>query len=134
LQSNEPPGRLNQSRKFGDSMAGSRHQENAKTPSKSIKHFEPGVSENWISIIKQVKSSDRQEITQAYEKVMPLVVEDWAHWLLSKPKTRRLPLIEQIAKHHGDSVGDMVKRKLTELHHASFQNSAFQQSLASQKE
>jgi hypothetical protein len=115
-------------------MAGSRHQENAKTPSKSIKHFEPGVSENWISIIKQVKSSDRQEITQAYEKVMPLVVEDWAHWLLSKPKTRRLPLIEQIAKHHGDSVGDMVKRKLTELHHASFQNSAFQQSLASQKE
>jgi hypothetical protein len=65
---------------------------------------------------------------------MPLVVEDWAHWLLSKPKSRRLPLIEQIAKHHGDSVGDMVKRKLTELHHASFQNSSFQQSQASRKE
>jgi hypothetical protein len=87
-----------------------------------------------LSIIKEVKSSDRSEISEAYDKVLPLVVEDWAHWLLSKPKTRRLPLIEQIAKHHGDSVGDMVKRKLTELHHASFQNSAFQQSPASRKE
>ena len=87
-----------------------------------------------MSIIKEIKNSDRQEIAAAYEKVMPLVVEDWAHWLLSKPKTRRLPLIELIAKHHGDSVGDMVKRKLTELHHASFQNSAFQQSPASRKE
>lgn len=85
-------------------------------------------------IIKEVKSSDRQEIAAAYEKVMPLVVEDWAHWLLSKPKTRRLPLIELIAKHHGDSVGDMVKRKLTELHHASFQNYASQQSPTSRKE
>jgi hypothetical protein len=35
---------------------------------------------------------------------------------LSKPKTRRLPLIEQIAKHHGDSVGDMVKNALIRLH------------------
>ncbi len=87
-----------------------------------------------MSIIKEVKSSDRQEIAAAYEAVMPLVVEDWAHWLLSKPKTRRLPLIEQIAKHHGDLVGDMVKRKLTELHHASFQNSASQQSPTSRKE
>ena len=59
--------------------------------------------------IKEVKSSDRQEIAAAYEKVMPLVVEDWAHWLLSKPKTRRLSLIEQIAKHHGESVGQMAK-------------------------
>ena len=122
MQSKEPPGRLSPSRKSGDSMVGSRPQPNAKTPSKNIKHFERGHSENWLSIIKEVKSSDRQEIAAAYEKVMPLVVEDWAHWLLSKPKTRRLPLIEQIAKHHGDSVGDMVKRKLTELHHASFQN------------
>jgi len=134
LQSKEPPGRLSLSKKSGDSTAGSRPPPSAKTPSKSIKHFEPGASENWLSIIKEVKSSDRSEISAAYEKVMPLVVEDWAHWLLSKPKTRRLPLIELIAKHHGDSVGDMVKRKLTELHHASFQNSSFQQSLASRKE
>ncbi len=134
MQSKEPRAHLNPSRKSGDSMVGSRPPQSAKTPSKSIKHFERGHSENWISIIKEVKSSDRQEIAAAYEKVMPLVVEDWAHWLLSKPKTRRLPLIELIAKHHGDSVGDMVKRKLTELHHASFQNSAFQQSPASRKE
>ncbi len=134
MQSKEPPGRLSPSRKSGDSMVGSRPQPNARTPSKNIKHFEPGASENWLSIIKEIKSSDRQEISAAYEKAMPLVVEDWAHWLLSKPKTRRLPLIEQISKHHGDSVGDMVKRKLTELHHASFQNSAFQQSPTSRKE
>ena len=134
MQSKEPPEPSNPSRKSGGSTAGSRPQPNAKTPSKNIKHFEPGASENWLSIIKKVKSSDRQEISAAYEKVMPLVVEDWAHWLLSKPKTRRLPLIEQIAKHHGDSVGDMVKRKLTELHHASFQNSASQQSPTSRKE
>jgi len=97
-------------------MAGSLPPRSAKTPSKSIKHFEPGASENWISTIKAVKSSDRSEIAEAYEKVMPLVVEDWAHWLLSKPKTRRLPLIEQIAKHHGESVGDMVKNALIRLH------------------
>jgi len=134
LQSNEPPEPSSPSRKSGDSTAGSHPQPNAKTPSKNIKHFEPGASENWLSIIKEVKSSDRSEITAAYAKVMPLVVEDWAHWLLSKPKTRRLPLIELIARHHGDSVGDMVKSKLTELHRASFQNYAFQQSPTSQKE
>jgi len=134
LQSKEPREPSSLSKKSGDSTVGSRPPQSAKTPSKNIKHFEPGASENWLSIIKEVKSSDRQEISAAYEKVMPLVIEDWAHWLLSKPKTRRLPLIEQIAKHHGDSVGDMVKSKLTELHRASFQNYAFQQSPASQKE
>ena len=134
MQSKEPPEHSNPLRRSGDSTAGSLPRPSAKTPSKSIKHFEPGVSENWISTIKQVTSSDRSEIASAYEKVMPLVVEDWAHWLLSKPKSRRLPLIEQIAKHHSDSVGDMVKHKLTELHHASFQNFAFQQSPTSQKE
>ena len=134
MQSKERQEPSSPSRKSGDSTAGSRPQPNAKTPSKNIKHLEHGASENWLSIIKEVKSSDRQEISAAYEKVMPLVVEDWAHWLLSKPKTRRLPLIELIAKHHGDSVGDMVKRKLTELHHASFQNSAFQQYPTSRKE
>ena len=131
MQSKEPPEPSSPSRRSGDNTAGSRPQPNAKTPSKNIKHFERGHSENWLSIIKEIKSSDRQEIAAAYEKVMPLVVEDWAHWLLSKPKTRRLPLIELIAKHHGDSVGDMVKRKLTELHRESFQKSASQQSPAS---
>ena len=134
MQSKERQEPSSPSKRSGDSTAGSRPQPNAKTPSKNIKHFEHGHSENWLLIIKEVKSSDRQEIAAAYEKVMPLVVEDWAHWLLSKPKTRRLPLIEQIAKHHGDSVGDMVKRKLTELHHASFQNYASQQSPTSRKE
>jgi hypothetical protein len=90
--------------------------------------IEPLERGQWLEIIKSVKSSDRSEIAAAYEKVMPLVVEDWAHWLLSKPKTRRLPLIEQIAKHHGDSVGDMVKRKLTELHRDSFQKTSSRQS------
>ena len=118
MQSKEPPGRSSQSRKSGDSMAGSRPPQSARTPSKNIKHFERGASENWISTIKQVTSSDRQEISAAYEKVMPLVVEDWAHWLLSKPKTRRLPLIEQIAKHHGESVGQMVKDALIRLNKA----------------
>ena len=116
MQSKEPPEPSSPSRKSGDSTAGSHPRPNAKTPSKNIKHFEPGASENWLSIIKEVKSSDRQEISAAYEKVMPLVIEDWAHWLLSKPKTRRLPLIEQIAKHHGESVGDMVKNALIRLH------------------
>ena len=118
MQSNEPPEPSSPSRKSGDSTAGSRHPPSARTPSKNIKHFERGHLENWLSIIKKVKSSDRQEIAAAYEKVMPLVVEDWAHWLLSKPKTRRLPLIEQIAKHHGESVGQMVKDALIRLNKA----------------
>jgi hypothetical protein len=118
LQSKEPPEPLSLSKKSGDSTAGSRPPQSAKIPSKNIKHFERGVSENWILTIKEVKSSDRQEIAAAYEKVMPLVVEDWAHWLLSKPKTRRLSLIEQIAKHHGESVGQMVKDALIRLNKA----------------
>ena len=116
MPSKEPREPSSLSRKSGDNTAGSRPPQSAKTPSKSIKHFEPGASENWLSIIKEVKSSDRSEIAAAYEKVLPLVVEDWAHWLLSKPKTRRLPLIEQIAKHHGESVGNMVKDALIRLH------------------
>ncbi len=56
-----------------------------------------------------MKSSDRSEITQAYEAAMPYVVQDWANWLLSKPRAARLPLIEKIAKHHGEAVGEMVK-------------------------
>jgi hypothetical protein len=118
LQSKERPEPSSLSRKSGGNTAGSLPQPNAKTPSKNIKHFERGHSENWLSIIKEVKSSDRQEIAAAYEKVMPLVVKDWAHWLLSKPKTRRLPLIELIAKHHGESVGQMVKDALIRLNKA----------------
>jgi hypothetical protein len=75
-----------------------------------------------------VKSSDRSEIAEAYEAAMPYVVQDWAHWLLSKPRAARLPLIEKIAKHHGDEVGEMVKRKLTELHRDSFQKTSSRQS------
>jgi hypothetical protein len=75
----------------------------------------------WLEIIKAVKSSDRSEITQAYEKAMPYVVADWAHWLLSKPRPQRLPLIEKIAKHHGDAVGEMVKEALTRLHNEKIQ-------------
>ena len=116
MPSKEPRAHSGLSKKSGGSTAGSRPPQSAKTPSKSIKHFEPGASENWLLTIKEIKSSDRSEIAEAYEKVLPLVVEDWAHWLLSKPKTRRLSLIDQIAKHHGESVGDMVKDALIRLH------------------
>jgi hypothetical protein len=75
----------------------------------------------WLEIIKSVKSSDRSEITQAYEAAMPYVVADWANWLLSKPRAARLPLIEKIAKHHGEAVGDMVKEALTRLHKEKIQ-------------
>lgn len=128
MKAKDPLEPLDPSRRSGANTAGDLPPQNAQTPSKSTEPLERG---QWLEIIKSVKSSDRSEIAAAYEKVMPLVVEDWAHWLLSKPKTRRLPLIEQIAKHHGDSVGDMVKRKLTELHRDSFQKSASQQSPAS---
>jgi len=52
---------------------------------------------------------------------MPYVVADWANWLLSKPRAARLPLIEKIAKHHGDAVGEMVKEALTRLHKEKIQ-------------
>ncbi len=116
---------LDPSRRSGANTAGDLPPQNAQTPSKSIGPLDRG---QWLEIIKAVKSSDRSEITQAYEAAMPYVVADWANWLLSKPRAARLPLIEKIAKHHGDEVGEMVKQKLTELHLSRAQNSSCQQS------
>jgi len=125
LKANDPHEPLDPSRRSGANTAGDLHPQNAQTPSKSTEPLERG---QWLEIIKSVKSSDRSEITQAYEAAMPYVVADWANWLLSKPRAARLPLIEKIAKHHGDEVGEMVKRKLTELHLSRVQNSSCQQS------
>ena len=125
MKANDPHEPSDPSKRSGANTAGDHHPQSAQTPSKSTELLERG---QWLEIIKSVKSSDRSEITQAYEAAMPYVVADWAHWLLSKPRAARLPLIEKIAKHHGDEVGEMVKRKLTELHRDSFQKSAFQQS------
>lgn len=125
MKANDPHEPSDPSRKSGANTAGDLPPQNAQTPLKSIGPLERG---QWLEIIKAVKSSDRSEITQAYEAAMPYVVQDWAHWLLSKPRAARLPLIEKIAKHHGDEVGEMVKRKLTELHRDSSRNSSCQQS------
>lgn len=125
MKANDPHEPLDPSRRSGANTAGDLHPQNAQTPSKSTEPLERG---QWLEIIKSVKSSDRSEITQAYEAAMPYVVADWANWLLSKPRAARLPLIEKIAKHHGDEVGEMVKRKLTELHLSRVQNSSCQQS------
>ena len=119
MKANDPHEPSDLLRRSGENTAGDLPPQNAQTPSKSIGPLERG---QWLEIIKAVKSSDRQEITQAYEAAMPYVVADWAHWLLSKPRAARLPLIEKIAKHHGDEVGEMVKRKLTELHRDSSRN------------
>ena len=112
-------------RRSGENTAGDHPPQSAQTRLKSTELLERG---QWLEIIKAVKSSDRSEIAQAYEAAMPYVVADWANWLLSKPRAARLPLIEKIAKHHGEAVGEMVKRKLTELHLSRAQNSSCQQS------
>ena len=118
MKANDPHEPLDPSKKSGENTAGDRPPQNAQTPSKSTGPLERG---QWLEIIKAVKSSDRSEITQAYEAAMPYVVADWAHWLLSKPRPARLPLIEKIAKHHGDAVGEMVKEALTRLHREQIQ-------------
>jgi hypothetical protein len=118
LKANDPLEPLDPSRRSGANTAGDLPPQNAQTPSKSIGPLERG---QWLEIIKAVKSSDRSEIAQAYEAAMPYVVQDWAHWLLSKPRAARLPLIEKIAKHHGDEVGEMVKEALTRLHKEKIQ-------------
>jgi len=125
LKANDHLEPLDPSRRSGGNTAGDLLQQSAQTPSKNTEPLERG---QWLEIIKAVKSSDRSEIAQAYEAAMPYVVADWANWLLSKPRPQRLPLIEKIAKHHGDEVGEMVKRKLTELHRDSSRNSSCQQS------
>ncbi len=118
MKANDPHEPLDLSRRSGANTAGDLPPQNAQTPSKSIGPLERG---QWLEIIKAVKSSDRSEITQAYEAAMPYVVQDWAHWLLSKPRAARLPLIEKIAKHHGEAVGEMVKEALTRLHKEKIQ-------------
>jgi len=118
LKANDPLEPLDPSRRSGANTAGDLPPQNAPTPSKSIGPLERG---QWLEIIKAVKSSDRSEIAQAYEAAMPYVVQDWANWLLSKPRAARLPLIEKIAKHHGDAVGEMVKEALTRLHKEKIQ-------------
>jgi len=128
LKANDPHEPSDLSKRSGENTAGDLLQQSAPTPLKSTELLERG---HWLEIIKAVKSSDRSEIAQAYEAAMPYVVADWAHWLLSKPRAARLPLIEKIAKHHGDEVGEMVKRELTELHRDSSRNSSSRQSLAS---
>jgi hypothetical protein len=118
LKAKDPLEPSDLSRRSGANTAGDLPPQNAQTPSKSIGPLERG---QWLEIIKAVKSSDRSEITQAYEAAMPYVVQDWAHWLLSKPRAARLPLIEKIAKHHGEAVGEMVKEALTRLHKEKIQ-------------
>jgi hypothetical protein len=118
LKANDPHEPSDPSKRSGANTAGDHHPQSAQTPSKSTEPLERG---HWLEIIKAVKSSDRSEITQAYEAAMPYVVADWANWLLSKPRPQRLPLIEKIAKHHGDAVGEMVKEALTRLHKEKIQ-------------
>jgi hypothetical protein len=118
LKANDPHEPSDPSRRSGANTAGDLPPQNAQTPSKST---EPSERGQWLEIIKSVKSSDRSEITQAYEAAMPYVVADWANWLLSKPRAARLPLIEKIAKHHGHEVGEMVKQALTRLHKEKIQ-------------
>ena len=118
MKANDPHELSDPSKRSGENTAGDHPQQNATTPLKSIEPLERG---QWPEIIKAVKSSDRSEIAEAYEAAMPYVVQDWANWLLSKPHPARLPLIEKIAKHHGDAVGEMVKQALTRLHKEKIQ-------------
>lgn len=118
MKANDPHEPSDLLRRSGENTAGDHPPQSAQTPLKSTELLERG---HWLEIIKAVKSSDRSEITQAYEAAMPYVVADWANWLLSKPRAARLPLIEKIAKHHGEAVGEMVKEALTRLHKEKIQ-------------
>ena len=84
--------------------------------------------ESWINLIKQVKSSDIEEIAAAYNQALPFVVQDWAKMILKLPKSKRLPIIEKIDKVHGDKIGQMVRDEVTAQHRGSSQNSSFPQS------
>lgn len=128
MKANDPHEPSDLSRTSGENTAGSRPPQSVPTPSKNTELLERG---QWLEIIKAVKCSDRQEIEKAYEAALPYVIQDWAYWLLSKPRPQRLPLIEKIAKHHGEEIGEMVKQRLTELHLESSRNSSCLQSLAS---
>ena len=72
--------------------------------------------ESWINLIKQVRSSDVEEIKAAYAKALPFVVHDWALMILRVPKARRLDLLEKIDKIHGEHIGQMVRDKVITLH------------------
>ncbi len=72
--------------------------------------------ESWINLIKQVRSSDVEEIRAAYAKALPFVVHDWALMILRVPKPRRLDLLEKIDKIHGEHIGQMVRDKVITLH------------------
>ena len=128
MKANDPQEPLDLWKTFGENTAGSHPPQSVPTPSKNTKPLERG---QWLEIIKSVKSSDRQEIAEAYKAALPYVIQDWAHWLLSKPRPQRLPVIEKIAKHHGEEIGEMVKQRLTELHRESSRSSSCLQSLAS---
>jgi hypothetical protein len=71
---------------------------------------------SWINLIKQVKSSDIEGITAAYEKALPFVVQDWAKMILKLAKSKRLPIIEKIDKIHGDKIGQMVRDEVFSQH------------------
>lgn len=71
---------------------------------------------SWINLIKQVKSSDVDEIRAAYTKALPFVVDDWAAMILRVPKSKRLDLLEKIDKIHGEHIGQMVRGKVIALH------------------
>ena len=73
---------------------------------------------SWLKIIKKVKSSDLEEITAAYEKALPFVVQDWATMILNMPRNQRKYMIEKIARLHGDQVGEMLKTKIFVQHAA----------------
>lgn len=118
MKANDPQEPLDLSRTFGANTAGSHPPQSVPIPSKNTAPLERG---QWLEIIKAVKCSDRQEIEKAYEAALPYVIQDWAHWLLSKPRSQRLPLIEKIAKHHGEAVGEMVKEAFTRLHKEKIQ-------------
>lgn len=78
--------------------------------------------ESWINLIKQVKSSEVEEIRAAYEKALPFVVHDWALMVLRVPKAKRLDLLEKIDKVHGEHIGQMVRDKVIALHKLSSHN------------
>jgi len=83
---------------------------------------------SWINLIKQVKSSDVDEITAAYNQALPFVVQDWAKMILKLAKSKRLPIIEKIDRIHGDKIGQMVRDEVTAQHLLLSQNSSCQQS------
>jgi hypothetical protein len=71
---------------------------------------------SWINLIKQVKSSDVEEIAAAYNQALPFVVQDWAKMILKLAKSKRLPIIEKIDRIHGDKIGQMVRDEVFSQH------------------